>query len=156
MLAVTHPFLALPIETSDSSSLFCRNPEVIYLKNQKLSSKNKCGWTTAQLENWKWDLCASTILRINLAAGPTVGQPVSCWKTVNLKHTYQAIEDDLTRNSTKCTMTVGARGTIGRVSPATGLDQIAGWDGWLWRNWLPLYTLATAMSLSSFCLQLYF
>ena len=69
----------------------------------------------------------TTILRNNLAAGPTVEQPVSCcWKTVNLKHTYQAIEDDLTRNSTKCTMTVGARGTIGRVSPATGLDQIAG------------------------------
>jgi hypothetical protein len=50
-------------------------------------------------------------------------------KTVNLKHTHQAIEDDLTRSSTKCTMTVGARETIGRVSPDTGLDQIAGRDG---------------------------
>ena len=38
-------------------------------------------------------------------------------------------------------MTVGARETIGRVSPDTGLDQIAGRDGWLWRTGLPLDTL---------------
>ena len=61
--------------------------------------------------------------------------------STNLKHTHQAIEDDLTRSSTKCTMTVGARETIGRVSPDTGLNQIAGRDGWLWRTGLPLDTL---------------
>jgi hypothetical protein len=38
------------------------------------------GGNTAQLEKRKLYLCASTILRINMAGELTVQQPVDCWK----------------------------------------------------------------------------
>ena len=152
-LAHSIPF-DLPIETSPHSPPSPHRPESScghFLKNEeKLSSKTKCGWTIAQLEEREVALCASTTGAPTWLLDWLCGTCQLLENSSSEAHTTNNRKQPQARSEKKLKVR-RPRMNVGKCS-SPALDEIASKDGTVWRTGLPAFVTSNGyVPLSFLC-----